>query len=124
MPHLSSTYPRDIPLIPTYGTAEIRREAILLAILKLMITIGSSRRNKRTDRTIESHYPETAFASYAGGYRSAGSARIQGMKRVAPDLDAFLLMTRPEGPKPDELSSLHFNDAHLAYLKYYGNGDD
>lgn len=175
--------PKGIPLKPTYGTAEIRCEGLLLASLKLMIAIGSSRRNKRTDRTIESHYPKTAFASYASQNRSDVLARIQGMKRVAPDLDVFLdvlslrsgddwatkleehvpskdifylfwsrdasssewvnrewrLALNRRGlayidpvplddpskvPPPDELSSLHFNDAHLACLKYYGDDQE
>lgn len=172
--------PKRIPLKPTYGAAEIRCEGLLLASLKLMIVIGSSRRLKRTDRTIESNYPRTAFASYASENRTAVLARIQGMKRVAPDLDVFmdalsprsgddwaekleehvptkdifylfwsreasssewvdrewhLAMDRRGSPyidpvplddpskvlPPDELSSLHFNDARLAYLKYYGD---
>lgn len=38
----------------------------------------------------EAFYPETAFASYTSENREEVLARIQGMKKVAPDLDVFL----------------------------------
>jgi len=40
-------------------------------------------------------------------------------RRGLPYIDPVPLDDPSRVPPPDELSSLHFNDAHLAYLKYY-----
>jgi hypothetical protein len=159
------------------GKVFIGYQGITIAKIVFLITIASEASSDYTDHSEKIIYPRTAFASYASENRAQILARIQGMKKIAPNLDVFidvfslrsgqnwlnkleehvptkdifyLFWSKPaacsvwverewklalqrrgmdyidpvpledpeNAPPPRKLSSLHFNDAYLAYITY------
>lgn len=170
--------PSDAKIGTAPGTAVIGYRGIAVAKLSFLVTVNRHRVDQYSNQSTQSFYPTTAFASYASENRAEVLSRIQGMKKVAPDLDIFVdvlslrsgenwrerleqhvptkdtfylfwsqcaarsvwverewrlalgrrglgyidpvpLEEPQRAPPPDELNSLHFSDAYLAYIKYY-----
>jgi type VI secretion system ImpA family protein len=70
-----------------YGSAHIYVEGISIA--KIPFVLSATRRDDGIRSATAEHY-QTAFASYASEDRDAVLGRIQGIRKVAPDLDIFL----------------------------------
>jgi hypothetical protein len=70
------------------GVATVRAGGLRIAEIPFVITVG-----RVSDREAVSHEGDplrTAFASYASGDRDAVLDRVQGMQKVAPQLEVFL----------------------------------
>ncbi len=159
------------------GKAVVSYQGIAIAKILFFISVTDDEVSENIDYSDEIVYPQTAFASYASEDREEVLSRIQGMKKVAPELDIFLdvfslrsgqnwqkkleqhvptkdtfylfwsqsaarsewverewklalskrgmdyidpvPLEEPDlAPPPQELSTLHFNDAYISYIKY------
>ena len=82
--------PADTPTGEYPGKAVICCEGLTIARLVFLILISTTEINKYVVHSSETIYHKTAFASYVSENREEVLSRIQGMKKVAPDLDIFL----------------------------------
>src|SRR5262249_9274993 len=80
----------NAPLGTYPGKAIIVCEGLTIARLVFLISVSSIRAQNCVDNSAETIYHKTAFASYATEDRAAVLSRIQGMKKVAPELDVFV----------------------------------
>jgi ImpA, N-terminal, type VI secretion system/TIR domain len=69
-----------------HGVAHIYAEGVQVAKIPFLLPASSDRRL----RTAPAVHFRTAFASYASDDRDAVLGRIQGIKKIAPDMDVFL----------------------------------
>ncbi len=76
-----STYP---------GNAHVLVNGLCIAKIQFLISLFSSSDQKYIDSSVNQSYVHSAFASYASEDREEVLSRIQGMKKVAPELDIFL----------------------------------
>ena len=72
------------------GTAAIGYQGLTIGKLTFLLSVAGHVADEYADHSEHSRYPKTAFASYASENRDEVLTRIQGMKKVAPDLDVFL----------------------------------
>jgi hypothetical protein len=72
------------------GTAVIGYQGLAIGKLVFLISVSDRVMSEYSDCSAHSLYPKSAFASYASDNRDEVLSRIQGMKKVAPDLDVFL----------------------------------
>jgi hypothetical protein len=83
----------DVPRGASHGSrkcvAFIRVHETEIARIDFVLTVGTrSGRAQRVDATIARH--KSAFASYASPDRQLVISRVQGIKKVAPNLDVFI----------------------------------
>jgi hypothetical protein len=81
--------PTEIPLGNRVGTFSILVEGLELATVDFTIQIGT-RKQKLCRVPAKSRRHKQAFASFASEDRAADFARVQGMAKVAPDMNVFL----------------------------------
>ena len=81
--------PINISTGPCSGRVIIGCHGIPIAKIKFIVLIEGIRNSNYVNITGEQFYPKTAFASYATENRADVLSRIQGIKKVAPDLDIF-----------------------------------
>jgi hypothetical protein len=74
---------------PKPGTVMIYAEGIQIARINFVVEIGSAA-NEASTLIEDGQRLRSAFASYASADRNAVLARVQGIHKVAPDLDIFL----------------------------------
>ena len=90
----NTTYIVEVPVnvhIGSYpGKAVIASDGIPIAKLSFLISVTSIVDSEYIDCSVERKYVKTAFASYANENREEVLSRIQGMKKIAPELDVFL----------------------------------
>lgn len=72
------------------GKIIIGFEGITIANIVFLIEIASLPNFEYTDRSNKVLYPRSAFASYARENIDQVLSRIQGMQKIAPDLDIFI----------------------------------
>ena len=72
------------------GKATISSAGIPIANIVFLFPVCADESTVVTESVGTTHYPRSAFASYASENRADVMERIQGMKVVAPDLDIFL----------------------------------
>jgi hypothetical protein len=72
------------------GRAIIKHQGIAIAKIVFLISVDTIETLDYIDHSAETLYPKSAFASYASANRGEVLSRIQGMKKVAPELDVFL----------------------------------
>lgn len=176
----NTTYIVEVPVnvyIGSYpGKAVITSDGIPIAKLSFLICVAFIVDSEYIDHSVERKFVKTAFASYASENREEVLSRIQGMKKIVPELDVFLdvftlrsgqnwqikleehvptkdtfylfwsqyaarsewvkkewrIALRRRGlgyidpvpleepdraPPPQELNTLHFSDAYLAYIE-------
>jgi len=73
-----------------YGKASIGYQGITIAKVVFVVPVCASASSTYKDCSIKSDYHRSAFASYASEDRDKVLARVQGMKKIAPDLDVFV----------------------------------
>lgn len=81
--------PPDQPLGRYAGRVDILIADLAIARLQFLFEVGSQHRSG-TDLTTAVQHIRHAFASYASEDRLQVLARIQGMQKLAPELDVFL----------------------------------
>lgn len=72
------------------GKAVINYQGIAIAKIVFLISVDTVETREYMDHSSETVYPKSAFASYASENREEVLSRIQGMKKVAPELDIFI----------------------------------
>ncbi|MCI0559859.1 MAG: toll/interleukin-1 receptor domain-containing protein [Nitrososphaera sp.] len=72
------------------GRALIGYQGITIAKVVFVVSVARQEPSEYVDRSAGAVYPRTAFASYASENREEVLSRIQGMKKIAPDLDIFV----------------------------------
>lgn len=82
--------PADRAIGQYSGKATIKHQGIAIAKIVFLISVDTAEARDYVDHSAETVYPKSAFASYASANRAEVLARIQGMKKVAPELDVFL----------------------------------
>ncbi|MBU1342741.1 MAG: toll/interleukin-1 receptor domain-containing protein [Proteobacteria bacterium] len=82
--------PADTAIGNYPGKAVISYQGLAIAKMVFLIVVDTANRHDYTDYSSKTIYPKTAFASYASENREAVLSRIQGMKKVAPELDIFV----------------------------------
>src|SRR5262245_34231185 len=79
--------PEDAALGNYPGKATIAYEGITIAKLVFLISVSPISAPNYADNSSETIFHKTAFASYASQDREEVLSRIQGMKKIAPQLD-------------------------------------
>jgi hypothetical protein len=82
--------PEDVRIGNYGGTAVIGHEGLTIAKLKFVISVSPVKSANYVDSSSETIYHKTAFASYASADREEVLSRVQGMKKIAPQLDIFI----------------------------------
>ena len=82
--------PEDAALGNYPGKATIAYEGITIAKLVFLISVSPISAPNYADNSSETIFHKTAFASYASQDREEVLSRIQGMKKIVPQLDIFL----------------------------------
>ncbi|MFC1569118.1 toll/interleukin-1 receptor domain-containing protein [bacterium] len=82
--------PADIQLADYPGKASIGYNGINIAKVSFVVSVADQENPSHSNRSTSSTIPKTAFASYASENRAEVLSRIQGIKKIAPDLDIFL----------------------------------
>jgi hypothetical protein len=72
------------------GTASIHSHGLMICKLHFQIEIGAGARATSDDLTMKTERPRTAFASYSSQNRNEVLVCLQGMQKVAPDLDVVI----------------------------------
>jgi hypothetical protein len=89
----NTTFAAEIPanatLGPHAGSLSVFVNGLQIARLHFLIVVGLSTSAEMTVAEKEDRY-RRAFASYASADRNEVLARVQGIQKVAPDLDVFL----------------------------------
>ena len=65
-------------------------QGLTIAKIVFMVTIAPEAQSEYADHSQKTEYPRTAFASYASENRGEVLSRIQGMQKIAPNLDVFV----------------------------------
>ena len=73
---------------PVIGIAKVSVAGIRIASLSFEIPLEKSRDTRRVSNSLE--HVRTAFASYSSANRADVLSRIQGMQKIAPELDVFV----------------------------------
>ncbi|WP_459867115.1 hypothetical protein, partial [Endothiovibrio diazotrophicus] len=73
-----------------HGKIIVRYEGVAVAKIVFLIEVASCKSQERSERSSNVVYPKNAFASYASQDRGEVLSRIQGMKKIVPDLDVFV----------------------------------
>ena len=81
------TAPKDCTEGSHVGTATISSHGLMICKLHFQIEIGAGARATSDDLTMKTERPRTAFASYSSQNRNEVLGCLQGMQKVAPDLD-------------------------------------
>ncbi len=71
------------------GKANVLVNGLCIAKIQFLISLFSSSDQKYINSSVKQSYVHSAFASYASENREEVLYRIQGMKKVVPDLDIF-----------------------------------
>jgi len=79
--------PKDCTEGSHLGTATISSHGLMICKLHFQIEIGAGARATSDDLTMKTERPRTAFASYSSQNRNEVLGCLQGMQKVAPDLD-------------------------------------
>jgi TIR domain/FHA domain len=72
------------------GKAVIQFQGISIAKVTFIINIASTANSNCINYPVTLRYPQSAFASYATENREEVLSRIQGMKKIVPNLDVFI----------------------------------
>ena len=72
------------------GKAVVNYQGVTIAKIVFLIYIDTNEARNYVDHSLKTLYPKSAFASYASENRGEVLSRIQGMKKVAPELDIFI----------------------------------
>lgn len=75
---------------PRSGTATIYADGLQIARVQFLVTVGSTAAAFPDDLGARHTFVHSAFASYAREDADEVLARVQGIKKAAPDLDIFL----------------------------------
>jgi len=81
------TAPKDCAEGNHLGTATISSHGLMICKLHFQIEIGAIVHEASEDLTVKTERPRTAFASYSSQNRNEVLGCLQGMQKVAPDLD-------------------------------------
>lgn len=99
------------------GKALIAAEGLVIAKVAFIVTLAEQPSDKPADGSSKAFYLKTAFASYAGQNREEVLSRVQGMKKVAPDLDVFVdSITLQAGQRWAEQLEEHVPSKDIFYL--------
>lgn len=83
-------YPKDTDFGYYSGTAIVSCDGISISKISFNLSIEKGSSKNSTSLTFNSHLHEKAFVSYATKDKEEVLSRVQGMKKVAPDLDVFM----------------------------------
>jgi hypothetical protein len=72
------------------GKALIGYQGITITKVAFVLSVTRQDHKEYIDRSDRPTYPRTAFASYASENREEVLSRIQGMRKIAPNLDVFV----------------------------------
>ncbi|MGR9088054.1 MAG: TIR domain-containing protein [Gammaproteobacteria bacterium] len=81
--------PEGIGIGSRPGKVLVAYQGVTIAKIVFLITVAAESYFGYTDRS-KSFHPRTAFASYASENRDEVLSRLQGMKKIAPDLEVFI----------------------------------
>ena len=72
------------------GKASIGYQGITIVKVAFVVSVTRYDHREYIDRSDKPIYPRTAFASYASENREEALFLIQGMRKIAPDLEIFV----------------------------------
>ena len=72
------------------GKASIGYQGITIVKVAFVVSVTRYDHREYIDRSDRPIYPRTAFASYASENREEVLSRVQGMRKIAPDLEIFV----------------------------------
>ena len=99
------------------GKVLVRHGGCVIAKIMFIVEISSENNYDYTDVCKQSIYPKTAFASYSSANREQVLSRIQGMKKIAPELDIFIdMVSLRSGQNWQEMLDTHVPTKDIFYL--------
>lgn len=107
----------DVSRTVLSGMALIGYRGITIAKVPFQIKLSDSDYTDYINHSTKTFYPKTAFASYASENCEEVFSRVQGMKKVAPDLEIFIdVFSLRSGENWQEKLEQHVPDKDMFYL--------